>query len=168
MVSLLRSGSVKTRFTALLTLGLSAVVYSAQPPALHAGVAPVYVVLQTYADRTQPIAPGVLSEASPSSIKGMLFSYQQARLALERSVAQQDAAYRAYLGLSGLTDAQVARFFPSGVYPKILEGSLQRYNTHQSQAEIDLITTNTALNRLSSGVILGHDEMLKLHIILGL
>jgi len=116
MVSLLRSGSVKTRFTALLTLGLSAVVYSAQPPALHAGVAPVYVVL----------------------------------------------------GLSGLTDAQVARFFPSGVYPKILEGSLQRYNTHQSQAEIDLITTNTALNRLSSGVILGHDEMLKLHIILGL
>jgi len=106
MVSLLRSGSVKTRFTALLTLGLSAVVYSAQPPALHAGVAPVYVVLQTYADRTQPIAPGVLSEASPSSIKGMLL--------------------------------------------------------------IDLITTNSALNRLSSGVILSHDEMLKLHIILGL
>ena len=168
MKSLLRTRLVKSRFIALLTLGLSAVVVGATPPPVFASVSPAFVALHVLEPKEVQIDGAAFSFATTRSVKGKLLAYQSARIALETSVAAQDEAYEQYLKLSALSDAEVKALYPSGHYRATLAESVRYYNEKQVQAELALQAAEVALLEVTGGEALTDRDMADLHSVLGL
>lgn len=168
MMSLLRARLVKSRFVALLNLGLTAVVVSASPPPVFASVSPAFVALHTLETSEVQIDGATFSFTSAKSVERKLLSYKTARLTLEESVAAQNEAYEQYLRLSELSDTEVKAMYPSGDYRATLAESVRFYNEQQLQAEIALQAAEIALLEVTGGEALTDRDMADLHSALGL
>ena len=168
MMSLLRARLIKTRFVALLNLGLSAVVVSASPPPVFASVTPAFVALRTLETNEVQIDGATFSFTSTKSAERSLLSYKNARLTLEESVTAQNEAYEQYLRLSELSDAEMKALYPSGDYRATLAEAVRFYNEKQVQAELALQAAEVALLEVTGGEALTDRDMADLHSVLGL
>ena len=168
MMLLLRSGLEKSRFIALLTLGLSASVVTASPPILHTQVSPAVLVLHHYGDGKAQLDKARLMEAAPHSVHGKLYAYQCARRKLEESVAAQNEAYEAYMALLDLSRVEVIARFPAGDYHSNVAAAVGEYHSLQSQAAADFRATKYALMALAGERIMSDAEMMSLHHLLEL
>jgi hypothetical protein len=168
MTQLLQTRLIKSRFIALLNLGLSAVVLGASSPPVYADVSPAALALHVFGEGDAQLDKAALSSASLNSIQGKLFAYKRARMALEESVAAQNNAYEKYLELSDMSGAEVSLQFPGGHYRATLAEAVRFYNDKQAQAEIKFHNAEMALMEVTDGEKLSDEDMSELHDILGL
>ncbi len=174
MTSLLGRGLLRSRFVALLTLGLSAVVVGATPPPVQANTAimgqadRLAISLEVGGFDNVQTDPAILASAPSNSLEGKLFVYKNARRALVASVVDQNAAYTHFDRLQNMSEAEISEAYPAGDYKAAVADAVYIYNGLQAQAVADQIAADQALNVLSEGRPLSHDAMLELHLLLDL
>ncbi len=109
-----------------------------------------------------------LENASPNSMPGKLYVYQQARTEFAQAVNDQNAAYDEYGRLIGLTEDEVAANFPDGGYEDAVMDAATKYEELRNAALASQAANDESLAILTEGRELSIDALAELNRLLGL
>ena len=109
-----------------------------------------------------------LMNASPNSMPGKLYVYQQAAIESAGAAAELDAAQAEYDRLIGLTEEEIDAEFPDGGYEDAVTQAAIDLEDAQTTAETAGGTANDALLEASGGRELSDAAMEELNRLLGL
>lgn len=108
-----------------------------------------------------------LMNASPNSMPGKLYVYQQSRQDLLDVVSVQDEAYAEYQRLIGLTEEEIAAEYPDGGYEEAVTVAADEYGAARDAAVQAQDDAQASLLVLTDGRELSDDAMAELHRLLG-
>ncbi|WP_342077445.1 hypothetical protein [Yoonia sp. SS1-5] len=108
-----------------------------------------------------------LQNASPNSMPGKLYTYQQTRQEFIEVVREQDAAYEEYNRLIGLSEEEVAAEYPDGGYEDAVTAAAEEYDVARDAALDAQSDTEASLLVLTEGRALSAEAAAELHRLLG-
>ncbi len=112
--------------------------------------------------------PNALRNASPNSMPGKLYAYQQARGDFADVVAVQDEAYAEYQRLIGLSEEEITAEFPQGGYEDAVTTAADEYQAARDDALDAQAETQEVLAALTGGSDLSPAALAELNRLLGL
>ncbi len=112
--------------------------------------------------------PNALRNASPNSMPGKLYAYQQARGDFADVVAVQDEAYAEYQRLIGLSEEEITAEFPEGGYEDAVTTAADEYQAARDDALDAQAETQEVLAALTGGSDLSPAALAELNRLLGL
>ncbi len=112
--------------------------------------------------------PNALRNASPNSMPGKLYAYQQARGDFADVVAVQDEAYAEYQRLIGLSEEEITAEFPEGGYEDAVTTAANDYQAARDDALDAQAETQEVLAALTGGSELSPAALAELNRLLGL
>ncbi len=112
--------------------------------------------------------PNALANASPNSMPGKLYAYQQAQGSFVAVVEVQDDAYAEYLRLTGLTEEEITAEFPDGGYEDAVTNAAIVYEDARADAVVAQSIAQESLTVLTGGAELSGGALAELSRLLGL
>lgn len=112
--------------------------------------------------------PNALRNASPNSMPGKLYAYQQSQQEFVDVVDAQNEDYAEYQRLVSMTEEEVLAEYPDGGYEEAVTEAANAYQESRAEAEAAQTTANESLLELTGGRELSADARAELHRMLGL
>ncbi len=109
-----------------------------------------------------------LENASPNSMPGKLYAYQQARREFIATIEEQNEAYDEYNRLVDLTDEEIAAEFPEGGYEEAVTTAADTYRDARADAVAAQEVNDATLAAAADGRELSNNALAELHSLLGL
>ena len=109
-----------------------------------------------------------LRNASPNSMPGKLYAYQQSQQEFVDVVDAQNEDYAEYQRLVSMTEEEVLAEYPDGGYEEAVTEAANAYQESRAEAEAAQTTANESLLALTGGRELSDDARAELHRMLGL
>ena len=112
--------------------------------------------------------PNALRNASPNSIQGKFYTYQQSKLAIVDAESARNRSYTELYRLQNLSSAQIAAEYPNGDYNAAVNAAVIRFNADTTIYANAINTANQSLSALTNGQQLSPKAMAELNALLGL
>ena len=109
-----------------------------------------------------------LRNASPNSMPGKLYAYQQSQQEFVDVVDAQNEDYAEYQRLVSMTEEEVLAEYPDGGYEEAVTEAANAYQESRAEAEAAQTTANESLLALTGGRELSDAARAELHRMLGL